>query len=139
MSSLVFLLLMPTVTMSASGDRAGHAHKNGHGQVEVSSFTAIPSLSLEVSRDAFAGWNIHLVIKNFRFTPEHVNENPIAGEGHAHLHVDGKKIARMYGAWFHLGNLSPGPHSIRVTLNANNHAELVLHGKPIAVSKEIVQ
>ena len=85
------------------------------------------------------GWNIHVTTKNFRFSPENINKEPIEGEGHAHLYVDGKKISRLYNAWFHLSNLSPGSHTLRVTLNANNHAELVLNGKNIEYSKEVIQ
>jgi hypothetical protein len=90
-------------------------------------------------RDSVGGWNIHLRTKNFRFAPENVNGHPVPGEGHAHLYVDGEKVARLNGPWFHLGSLSPGRHTIQVTLNANNHASLVLHGEPVAVTEEIMQ
>ena len=142
--ALILVLLFPVTGRSdeskqGDGQKQVKAHHHAHKQIEVSSFQNIPKLSLEVSRDAVGGWNIHIIPEHFRFTPENVNKAPTPGEGHAHLYVDGKKIARLYSAWFHLGSLAPGPHTIRVTLNANNHADLVLNGKPVAVNRDIVQ
>lgn len=134
MISLSFLILF---SISVNADNPGHHHK--HGKIEASAFKAIPELSLEVYPDAVKGWNIRLVTKNFRFAPENVNKKPVPGEGHAHLYVDGKKVARLYSPWFHLKPQSPGPHTIRVTLNANNHSDLAIHGKPIEAVKKIVQ
>ena len=54
------------------------------------------------------------------------------GEGHAHLYVDGKKRDRLYGPWYHLADLTPGRHTIEVTLNSNNHAEYLLEGEAIS-------
>ena len=106
-----------------------------HKQEEVSSYPAKPDLTLEVFRDAAAGWNIHLVPKNFRFAPEHVNLKPSSAKVTPISMWTEKKISRVYGAWFHIGNLSKGSHTIRATLNANNHADLVLHGKSVDATK----
>ena len=136
--SLMLLTLLPVATSTIATETVS-SHKHGHNPVEVSSLPEIPGVSLDVMRDAVVGWNIHLKTENFRFTPESVNGQLIPGEGHAHLYVDGKKLSRLYGAWHHLGKLSPGRHTIRVTLNANNHSDLVLHGEPVAASVEVVQ
>ena len=136
-SLVLIVLLIPVLTVN--GGNSGHSHKHGHDRIEASSFESIPKVSFEVLKDAVVGWNIHVTTKNFRFSPENINKEPIEGEGHAHLYVDGKKISRLYGAWFHLSNLSSGSHTIRVTLNGNNHAELVLNGKNIEDSKEVIQ
>ena len=139
LSWLFFLMVMLSTIDLVTATESGHSHKHKHGQVEVSSLPEKPDVLLDVTRDSVGGWNIYLKTKNFRFAPEDVNGEPVDGEGHAHLYVDGKKIARLYGPWFHLGNLSSGRHTIHVTLNANNHASFVLHGTPVAASKEIVQ
>jgi len=55
----------------------------------------------------------------------------VAGEGHAHLYLDGEKVARVYGRWFHIPEPGPGAHSVRVTLNANSQ-DLVINGEVIA-------
>ena len=56
----------------------------------------------------------------------------IAGEGHAHIYVDGVKIGRVYGQWFHLNtaslNLTSGDHTILVNLNGNDHRPYVIKG-----------
>jgi hypothetical protein len=131
--------VMLSVSSLVMAGESEHSHKHKHSQLEVSSQSEKPSVSLQVTRDVIGGWNLHLTVMNFRFAPEHVNGRPVQGEGHAHLYVDGKKVARLYGPWFHLGDLPLGRHSLQVTLNANNHAGLVLNGEPIAATEEINQ
>lgn len=60
-------------------------------------------------------------------------------EGHAHLFIDGKKIGRVYSNWYHINPLRQGSHTIRVTLNANDHSELALIDKPLDATLTIVQ
>ncbi|MGI9301550.1 MAG: hypothetical protein ACR2RB_02430 [Gammaproteobacteria bacterium] len=136
--SFILLATFPLIN-SIQATESGHSHKHEHSQIDVSALTEKPSVSLNVARDTVGGWNIHVKTRNFRFAPENASREPVSGEGHAHLYVDGKKVSRLYGAWFHLGELSPGRHEIRVTLNANDHASLVLHGEPVAASTEIIQ
>ena len=138
-STLCLSYLLFTNLAYANKNFHNHSHKHNHGTIEVTSFPEIPSLKIEIVKDSVSGWNLHLVTKNFKFSPEHVNMKPVQGEGHAHLYVDGEKRARLYGPWFHIGNLLPGKHTIRVTLNANNHDGLVFQGHPIEVSKNIIQ
>ncbi|MGI9659401.1 MAG: hypothetical protein ACR2OD_10870, partial [Gaiellaceae bacterium] len=83
------------------------------------------AVSLEVAPDAAGGVNVRIVPTGFAFTPENVNGDHVADEGHAHIYVDGEKVARVYGEWYHLGGLEAGTHEIRATLNANTHAEYV--------------
>jgi len=105
----------------------GHAHK----LVDVSRWESVPAVSMEVEKDAHSGWNIRLKPHNFQFTPENVNKDNQIGEGHAHLYVDDKKVARVYSAWFHLPDLPAGKHSIKITLNANDHSTLAVVDNPI--------
>lgn len=117
------------------GEGHGHQHRQGHGHHKMLDLPAdgdAPSLSLTAEPDAVGGWNLHVMAENFRFAPENVNGAHQTGEGHAHLYVDGKKIARLYGPWYHLGTLSPGRHELKVTLNANDHRPLAVDGAPVA-------
>jgi hypothetical protein len=66
-----------------------------------------------------------------------MDTNP--GEGHAHLYIDNVKRARLYGTWFHLEDLEPGKHIIRVTLNANNHSALIAKQRLVEASIRIIQ
>ena len=97
-----------------------------------------PTLTMEIKKDPVGGWNLHLRSTNFRFAPEHASTPYRAGEGHAHLYVNGKKVARLYGPWFHIGSLPAGKAVIRVTLNTNDHRGLMVGGKPLAVTRTIV-
>ncbi|WP_232224216.1 hypothetical protein [Mastigocladopsis repens] len=109
------------------GDGTTHHHKT----VEISPGQPIPSVDLVVHQDAKKGWNLEVKVTNFSFAPESVNTADKPGEGHAHLNVNGKKIARLYGNWYYLENLPPGKNIITVSLNANNHESLVNNGKLI--------
>ena len=95
-----------------------------HGLVAVDPERPIPSLALELIPDAMEGYNLHLLTKHYRFTPEKTNQDNANGQGHAHLYINGKKIKRLYGAWEHLSSklFQAGENLIAVTLNANDHA-----------------
>jgi len=61
----------------------------------------------------------------------------VPSEGHAHLYIDGKKVTRLYGEWYHIPSLSPGTHKITVTLNANSHEDLMVKGKVVSDKQEV--
>lgn len=106
-----------------------------HGRLDITDAERVPGLALELRPDAESGWNLHLRTSRFRFAPDKVNQAPVLGEGHAHLYLDGQKLARLYGPWTHLPPLPPGRHRLRVTLNGNDHAELHAEGRPVAAEQ----
>ncbi|MBP6880609.1 hypothetical protein KBC31_03210 [Candidatus Saccharibacteria bacterium] len=117
-----------------------------HGEMKHEDFTLsdgdnIPEIkNLMVSPDKKSGWNVSFDTKNFKFAPESASENHVDGEGHAHLYVDGKKISRLYSNNYYIENLQPGRHTIRVSLNTNDHRELHLpKGDAIEQIVEITQ
>ena len=116
--------------VSETAAKDAHRHME-HGTIDVSADAAIPQVDLVIHKDAMSGWNLEIVTENFRFAPEHASTEHVAGEGHAHLYVDGKKIARAYGRWFHIAEPAPGAHSIRVTLNSNAHQDFTVGGKVV--------
>ena len=125
-----------SVSFAASGGIEKHKHKH----LEVVGWRVKPSVNLSVTPDSMGpGWNIYIDTENFKFTPEHVNQQNIENEGHAHLFVDGQKVARVYSNWFYLYRLKPGTHSIGVSLNTNKHEELVLNSEPLLAKVNIVQ
>lgn len=102
--------------------------------------TAAPTAKLHVTADPLGGFNIQVETTNWTWAPEHVNGEAKPNEGHAHLYVDGKKVARLYGPWYNLSGLTPGQHDIRVTLNANDHADYVAaDGHAVADTVSVVQ
>jgi hypothetical protein len=76
-----------------------------------------------VTPDEMKGYNLFVTTKNFTWTPKQVNGKHQKGKGHAHLYVDGEKVTRLYGPAFYLGELTPGAHTVRVTLNGNDHGD----------------
>lgn len=119
-----------TLTVPDSG--AMHHHADS---IDVEG--EVPEISLEVTEDPDGGWNLHTEITNFRFAPEHASSEPISGEGHVHVFVDGIKVQRLYGEWWHFADLTPGEHEVSVEVNANNHAQYHHNGGPITASAVI--
>lgn len=112
--------------------------KHSHRQLEVPPGRPIPTVGLIVHKDPIKGWNLEVQTSNFRFAPQKVSTTTqTMAEGHAHLHIDGQKITRIYSNWYYLENLNPGPHRITVGLNANGHETLVHNGKPIEDTETI--
>jgi hypothetical protein len=122
----------------AHGHTAQPDLTHSHETLEIPAGTPIPSVGVEIAPDAVSGWNIQVAVKNFKFAPEQLNQTNVANEGHAHLYVDGKKVTRLYGTWYYLGELPPGPHSVTVRLNTNRHADLVHHGQRIEATKRFI-
>lgn len=120
---------------NALADDAGHGHHGG--MIDVTNNESAPSVELAITPDTMAGYNLHVITGNFMFTPYLAGKAHEQGTGHAHLYVDGKKIARLYGPWFHLTGLASGDHLIRVTLNGNDHRDYAMEGQPIAAEVEL--
>ena len=104
-----------------------------HPLVEVPEGEPLPSMSLRLTRDRMDGFNLYLDTTNFRFTPQNLGGTIIANEGHAHLYVNGEKVARMYSPWHHLSEkaLRPGINRIEVEFSANDHSVWGAAGQPI--------
>ena len=108
-----------------------------HSKMEVGDVPAPPTVKVTVHKDPKAGWNLQVQVENFRFAPEHASTPHLPGEGHAHLFIDGKKITRLYGEWYHIPTLTPGTHKITVTLNANSHEDLTVKSKIVSATQDI--
>ena len=119
-----------------------NAHDHGADGPDHSKLTdvtgPVPQIRLSLHPDGPQSRNLHIEITNFTFAPEAVNGPHVPGQGHAHIYLNGTKIARTYGPWFQLDALPPGRHDIRVTLNANDHSQLAINGTPIEAHAELV-
>ena len=129
------LLWLPYGLATAAGDH----HHHHHEAIALTDAALAPSVAIRVEADAMAGWNLQILTTRFAFAPERVNQVHVPGEGHAHVYVDGKKYARLYGPWVHLESLGSGSHEIRVTLNANDHREFTLDGVKIEAMTTVVE
>lgn len=109
-----------------------HDRGHSHGTMEVSSDLPVPAVELVASEDAVQGWNLETKVTNFSYVPEDVNQTSLQSEGHAHLYVNGEKIARLYGPWYYLSDLPAGSNEVKVTLNTNDHKDLTRNGEVIS-------
>ncbi|MFI7358835.1 hypothetical protein ACIBTP_33495 [Streptomyces avidinii] len=108
------------------------ADTTGHRLREVPAQGA-PEVQLTVRPDSEDGWNLQLAVKNYRFTPDSTGGAALPGAGHAHLELDGRKLARLYGSWFHLpaAQVPEGAHTLTVRLYADDHTAWAVSGKPV--------
>lgn len=134
------------VAQSGHGEK-GHGHqmhkpgeagmKKGRGGMKHSvkvipdGYKNPPSVKIRLVKDAHTrgALNLFLDLKNFRFAAEEVNKSSRINEGHAHLYVNGKKLTRLYSAFYFMDKLPKGDLEIRVTLNTNMHEDLSHRGK----------
>jgi thiosulfate dehydrogenase (quinone) large subunit len=100
----------------------------------------VPTVNFTIARDpvSMGGWDIHITPTNFIFTPQNVNSAPVADEGHVHLYVDNTMYI-VYGNWYHLDDVSAGPHTITVALFANDHSIFSENGQYIEATTTITQ
>ena len=129
---------------AAGHDEHGHSGSGGHASTfEVTTQNPAgfpgPEVRLQVFEDAAKGWNLNLMTSNFNFAPERVSTFHVFNEGHAHVYVDGVKIGRIYGNWFHIGNLAPGAHIIEVRLATNNHLDYTRNGVVIGSAVSVFE
>lgn len=130
-----------------AADHAGHetagTSSNRHGSHEshdtMLSLPAAgaPTLKIALTADPASGWNLHVTTTGFRFAPRSAGAGHVAGEGHAHVYVNGTKIARLYGPWMHIADLPKGRATVEVTLNSNDHRSLAVGDVPLAARVEV--
>ncbi len=106
------------------GDPAQHGQGTAHASHDAAPRdlgTASPSLRIAAFPDPVSGWNLRLDTERFAFAPEAAGQPAVAGEGHAHLYVDGEKVGRIYGRWIHLDRELG---QVRIVLTGNDHRPL---------------
>ena len=110
----------------------GHQHQD-----PVEAAEPAPTIDLAVTPDPKSGWNVKAAVENLTFAPRSAGLDHTDGEGHLHLSVDGKKVSRLYGEWWHLDPLPAGEHEIMVEATANNHRPYSVDGQPVTASVTI--
>jgi hypothetical protein len=127
------------------GDQAQHGNMNhadmDHAKmhetpIEISTVAA-PTVEIMMMPDPMAGYNLHVVVENFIFSPEQASLAHVPGQGHAHVYANGVKLGRLYGNWMHLDALPNGEVEIEVTLNSNDHHPLTVDGMPISAKTKV--
>lgn len=117
-----------------NGVRDGHAHGE---MLSLPAGPSAPTLKMMMMPDPATGWNLHIMTENFQFAPENASRDHVDGEGHAHVYVNGKKLARLYAPWMHIADLEPGENVIAVSLNSNDHRQLGVDGMELRVEQTV--
>ena len=114
----------PLVSYSELTNLRTHSsnHEKMHDTpIHIAKNIAVPTIAAKLERDPFSGFNLKLETRNFTFAPDLSGLEHKDGMGHAHLYIDGQKIARLYGNWFHISEIPKGAKSLEITLNSNDH------------------
>ena len=108
-----------------------------HGSViDVDPDAPLPAIEITLEEDNKSGQNLFVELENFTVTPENASTDPVEGEGHLHLYVDGERTMRFYNDELHL-NLDEGTHEVEVEISANNHSAYGIDGEPIRAAATI--
>lgn len=119
-----------------SGHRAG-AMAHDHAQpLDLPAGPGAPAVSIALHKDPMSGWNLQVMPQNFRFAPQNASAADRPGEGHAHVYVNGEKLARLYAGWMHIPALPEGAE-ITVSLNTNSHRPLTVGGAPVSAKAPV--
>lgn len=95
------------------------------------------SVAITAEPDADGGVDVRIVTEGFRFAPESVDQAHAPGSGHAHIYLDGVKLGRVFESKYRIDQLRPGEREIRVTLNTNDHSDLVFDGAKVEATTTI--
>lgn len=104
-----------------------------HPLVEVPEGHPVPKMRVRVFPDRMDGFNVFLETRDFLFTPQDAGSEAVPNQGHAHLYINGRKIARMYSPWHHLpaASLREGMNRLEVEFSSNDHSVWSVAGQPI--------
>jgi hypothetical protein len=121
----------PMIAGIPMSDAMVHDHST---PLELTNNDTLPEVTLSVTADDLGGYLVRLETENFTFAPENTGLPHSDGEGHAHLYVNGDKVARVYGKWYYLDTLPIGENTLTITLNSNTHAPLSFDGEPVSAT-----
>jgi hypothetical protein len=125
---------VPTDAVAVTEGSEGYGHDHEHGaadRLREWAGSPVPTVEVSIAETADRQWTLAISADGFTFTPANVIE-PVDGQGHAHLYVDGRLMTMIYKQSFKLPRLDPGTRHLVVTLSTNDHLEYSSNGEPIA-------
>lgn len=117
----------------------GHSHdhqQNNSLRLREWTGSPVPSVELAITETPDGRRLLAISADGFTFTTADIIE-PVAGEGHAHLYVDGELVTMIYKSEFVLPRLEPGSHLLTVTLSTNDHLEYASDREPITGTTQL--
>jgi copper(I)-binding protein len=128
-----------TLTFKHAGDvttRLQHAGSNAmsHNPDDGVSVQLVPTVALHaLEAPSTNGFALRVEVENFTFHRGADDAAHVAGQGHAHLYLNGFKLGRLYAPEFDVGPMPVGSHILEVALNSNDHRPyLDTDAKPVA-------
>lgn len=141
--ALFFALLLAPYALLAWNAYEAHVAEARQQLYDVPTGQPLPTVDLDVRPDAGGGYLVHVRAEGFRFsTASHAHGEGMrgaagaTGEGHAHLYVDGEKVARMYAPVHHL-ELPPGVHTVTVALSTADHLLYAVDGEAVRAERVV--
>ncbi len=116
---------------------AGGDHHHGAAAPQQVISAAPVSVKITAEPDANGGVYVRITTEGFRFAPDLVDQDHTPGAGHAHIYLDGEKLGRVFADEYHIAVVPPGEREIRVSLNTNNHSELVFDGAKVTAAATV--
>lgn len=117
------------------------AHTDGAMSVHEITQAVAPTSALKIQKDPTGGFNVQVVTSNFVWRPEMASMQHVAGEGHAHVFLDGRKIMRIYNPWFHLNTYQfatrSGEQLLSIEFVGNDHAAYTIEGLPVGTEQVV--
>jgi len=86
-----------------------------------------PQLSIAID-----GQTLRVTTENFTMVRTEDMADHVPGEGHAHLYLNGLKLARLYDSAFEIGDLPSGDYTLRVSLNTHDHRPYLSGSTPVS-------
>lgn len=105
--------------------------------IEITDRANAPTIDLNVTADALGGQVLDVDLTNFEISVENASNEPIEGQGHLHLLIDGERTKRFYNEQLYV-ELEDGEYTLEVEVSANNHAAYTLDGEPIRAAVDVI-
>lgn len=98
-----------------------------------------PEVDIEVLPDGDDSWDVHLTVRNFRFSPPGTKPKAVKGRGLVYLFVDGALVSRLRTPECHIpADLVPrGTHTVTARLHADDGTVWVVDGEPVESAADI--
>ncbi|GFE66728.1 DUF305 domain-containing protein [Litoreibacter roseus] len=94
-----------------------------------------PQIDVHLTKADGKTWDLHIDARHFTFSAVCTTDAESGSIGHAHIYIEGKKVAAAYAPVVSLGDLPAGQHVLRIVLQAQDHRTIVGVNGPI--TKEI--
>ena len=135
---LLFSVLLVPLLVPLPG---GWAHHNAIVLDDETHCAEIPTLVLHLEPDKHTGWNLFVETTHFVFTPEKLDEEPLAHdaalpcphEGYVTLFINALET-RLYGPWFYISELPDAHVTLKAVLSGQTGGPYLYQGERISDS-----